>query len=263
MRWPGAHPAAGWRRADGTKAAVGDITRPFALASVTKVLTTMAVLVAVQEAIVDLDEPAGPPGATVRLLLCHASGLPSEGDDPIAPPGQRRIYGNAGFEWLAALVAQRAAVPFAEYVQEGVLDPLRMTATSATGSAASGAQSTLSDLLRLSGELLGPGRVLAPEMLAEATTAQLPLLEGVLPGYGLQSPNSWGLGFELRDHKSPHWMPPDSSPATFGHFGRSGAFLWVDPEAGVACVVLADQAFGEWAIQAWPNLGSAVLAAAR
>ncbi len=71
----------------------------------TKLLTATAVLVAVQEEILDLDEPAGPPGATVRLLLCHASGLPFDGDEPIAPPGQRRIYGNAAYEVLGDLVA--------------------------------------------------------------------------------------------------------------------------------------------------------------
>jgi CubicO group peptidase (beta-lactamase class C family) len=263
VRWPGEHPVAGWRRADGTKAAVGDMARRLPLASVTKVLTATAVLVATQEGILDLEEAAGPPGSTVRLLLCHASGLPFEGDAPIAPPGQRRIYGNTGYEWLGALVAKRAGVPFAHYVQEGVLDPLRMTATTVSGSPATGAQSTLADLLRFAGELLRPGRILAPETLAEAVTPQLPELDGVLPGFGRQAPNPWGLGFELHGHKAPHWMPPEASPGTFGHFGQSGAFLWVDPEAGVACVALADHGFGPWAIEAWPHLGSSVLAAAR
>jgi CubicO group peptidase (beta-lactamase class C family) len=263
LRWPAGRHAAGWQRADGAKAAVGDMSQVFALASVTKLITATAVLVAVQEAIVDLDEPAGPPESTVRLLLCHASGLPFEGDGPVAPPGERRIYGNTGFEWLAAMVAQRAAMPFPKYVQTGVLDPLRMKSTNVNGSPATGSRSTLQDLLRFAGELLRPGRVIAPETLAEAITPQLPDLEGVLPGFGRQSPNPWGLGFELHGHKSPHWMPPDSSPATFGHFGQSGVFLWVDPEAGVACVALSELTFGDWAIDAWPELGSSVLAAAR
>lgn len=261
--WPGPAPAAGWRRRDGTTSTTGPIDEPFALASVTKLLTATAVLVAVQEEIVALDEPAGPPGATVRLLLCHASGLPFDGTEPIAPPGERRIYGNPAFERLGVLVADRAGLPFADYVREGVLAPLGMVATTVAGSPAHSARSTLADLLRFTRELLEPGRVLAPELLAEATSPQLPELAGVLPGFGPQDPNPWGLGFELHGTKEPHWMPPDASAATFGHFGQSGAFLWVDPVAGVAAAALGGAPFGDWAHEAWPALGTAVLAAAR
>ena len=51
-----------------------------------------------------------------------------------------------------------------------------------------------------------------------------------------------------------------NSAATFGHFGQSGSFLWVDPAAGLACAALADRPFGEWAAQAWPELSDGVLA---
>jgi CubicO group peptidase (beta-lactamase class C family) len=84
----------------------------------------------------------------------------------------------------------------------------------------------------------------------------------VLPGYGAMSPNPWGLGLELRGSKHPHWTPPEASPDTFGHFGRAGTMLWVDPDAAVACVALSDREFGPWAATAWPKLGSAVLRAA-
>ncbi len=260
--WPGQRKAAGWLRADGARAVAGDADRPFPLASVTKLLTAIAVLVAVQEEVLDLDAPAGPPGSTVRLLLCHASGLPFEGTQPITPPGQRRTYGNTAYEMLGDLVAERTGIVFEEYASEGVLLPLGMGTTVLEGSPAHGARSTLRDLLALASELLHPGQVLAPEMLAEAVTPQLPQLDGVLPGYGRQSPNLWGLGFEVRGTKRPHWTPPDASPATFGHFGQAGGFLWVDPEVGVACAALADQPFGPWAVEAWPALGSEVLAAA-
>jgi CubicO group peptidase (beta-lactamase class C family) len=261
--WPGGHRAAGWHTTRGTTARAGEVDRSFPLASVTKLLTAAAVLVGVQEEIVALDEAAGPPGSTVRLLLCHASGLPFEGHQPIAPPGRRRIYGNAAFEVLGDLVAERAETDFPAYVREGVLAPLGMAATSVTGSPAHGARSTLDDLLRFATELLRPGLVLAPEVLAEATTPQRPDLAGVLPGFGRQTPNPWGLGFELRGHKAPHWTPPEASPQTFGHFGLSGAFLWVDPVAGVACMGLTDHPFDAWARTAWPDLGTAVLEAAR
>ena len=50
------------------------------------------------------------------------------------------------------------------------------------------------------------------------------------------------------------------SSGTFGHFGGSGTFLWVDPEARVACVALTNRPFGQWAKEAWPELSDAVLA---
>jgi CubicO group peptidase (beta-lactamase class C family) len=260
--WPGRHRAAGWVHRDGRSETAGEVDHQFALASVTKLLSAAAVLVAVEEQIVALDEPAGPAGSTVRLLLCHASGLPFDGTVPIAPPGQRRIYGNAAFDVLAELVAERSAMPFGDYLHEAVCAPLEMTATVVHGSPAHGGRSTLRDLLRFAQELLTPTRIVAPQTVAEATTPQLPELTGVLPGYGRQAPNLWGLGFELHDRKTPHWMPPEASPGAFGHFGQSGTFLWVDPAPGVACVALTDARFDEWARTAWPALGSAVLAAA-
>jgi CubicO group peptidase (beta-lactamase class C family) len=258
--WPGAHRAAAWIRRDGTTQEAGDPDHEFALASVTKLLTATAVLVAVEEEAVALDEPAGPPDSTVRLLLCHASGLPFDGSTAIAEPGRRRIYGNAAFEVLGELVTLRSGVLFADYVEEAVCIPLGMLATFVHGSPATSGRTTLRDMLRFARELLLPGSVLAPQTLAEAISPQLPDLAGILPGFGPQAPNPWGLGFELHGHKSPHWMPPEASPAAFGHFGQSGTFLWVDPDAGVACVALTDAPFGDWAIDAWPAFGSAVLA---
>ena len=61
---------------------------------------------------------------------------------------------------------------------------------------------------------------------------QFPGLVGVLPDVGRMDPNDWGLGVELRDAKTPHWTGARNSPRTFGHFGGSGTFLWVDPERG-------------------------------
>jgi CubicO group peptidase (beta-lactamase class C family) len=258
--WPGEHRSAGWLRRDGASEVVGDVDEVLPIASVTKLLTAMAVLVAVEEEIIDLDEGAGPRGSTVRLLLCHASGLPFEGTDPIAEPGRRRTYGNAAYELLGDLLVERSGVELSDYVQEAVCVPLGMHDTTIVGSPAHGGRSTLTDLLHLARELLHPGSVLAHQTLAEATTPQRPELAGVLPGFGRQDPNPWGLGFELHGHKSPHWMPDAASPLAFGHFGQAGCFLWVDPDAGVACTALGDEPFGDWALTAWPALGAAVLA---
>jgi CubicO group peptidase (beta-lactamase class C family) len=243
----------------GDVASRGDAGRVFGWASVTKLLTSLAVLVAAEEGIVDLDEAAGPPGATVRHLLAHASGLPLDGTAPIAPPGTRRIYSNSGFELLGSLLAERAEMPFADYLGAGVAEPIGMTSTRVEGSAAWGASGPLRDLSLLGRELLRP-TVLAGETLAEATRVAFPGLSGILPGFGRQGQNDWGLGFELRDRKSPHWTGSRNSPGTFGHFGRAGTFLWVDPVADAACACLTDLDFGDWARDAWPRLSDAVLA---
>ena len=64
---------------------------------------------------------------------------------------------------------------------------------------------------------------------------------------------------ELRDAKQPHWTGSSNSPGTFGHFGGSGTFVWVDPEADLALACLTDLDFGPWALEAWPRLADAVL----
>jgi CubicO group peptidase (beta-lactamase class C family) len=257
--WPVTSAAAGVVSAGRPAAAAGAISSRFPWASVTKLLTALATLVAVEEGTVGLDDPAGPPGSTVRHLLAHASGLPPDGDTPVARPGTRRIYSNRGFELVAAAVAGRAGMPFSQYLEAGVLQPLDLLDTALVGSPASGAVGSLPDLLSVGRELLAPVLV-SRETLDEATAVQFPRLAGVLPGFGRQDPNDWGLGFEIRDDKSPHWTGRGNSTATFGHFGQSGAMLWVDPAAGLACASLADRAFGPWAAEAWPRLSDAVLA---
>lgn len=219
-------------------------------ASVTKLLTGLAVLVAVEEGTVDLDEPAGPEGSTLRHLLAHASGLGSEQGPPLMPPAARRIYSNYGIELAAALVADRSGMSFAEYFHGAVARPLAL-AGALHGSPAWGYRGPLDDLLAAAREFLAPS-VVAAETLAEATSVQFPGLSGVLPGWGRMDPSDWGLAFELRDAKSPHWTGTLASPRTFGHFGAAGTFLWVDPDAGVALAVLTDREFGDWAKEAWP-----------
>ena len=258
--WGADHAAAGVVGPEGVRATHGDASHGFRWASVTKPATALATLVAAEEGVVDLDEPAGPPGSTVRHLLAHASGLPFEGDKPISEPAKRRIYSNTGFEQLAAHVEAAAEMPFADYLSEAVFRPLGMRAV-LRRSPAAGIDGSLDDALKLAGELLRPTLV-APETLAEATTVQFPGLSGVIPGIGRFEPNDWGLGLELRDAKSPHWTGSRNSPRTYGHFGGSGTFLWVDPEADLACVALCDREFDEWALEAWPRLSDVVLSAA-
>ena len=130
-------------------------------------------------------------------------GLPVDGEQPIAEPGHRRIYSNTGIELAARLLEERAEMPFADYFAGAVVGPLGLAGRLA-GSPAHAYRGPLDDLLALGRELLEPTLV-AAETLAEAVTVQFPGLTGVLPGLGRMEPNDWGLTFELRDAKSPHW----------------------------------------------------------
>ncbi|WP_395360425.1 serine hydrolase domain-containing protein [Streptomyces sp. YH02] len=258
--WPVPTAAAAVVRADGTLAGShGPTGQRFPLASVTKPLAAYAVLVAYEEGAIDLDEPAGPEGATVRHLLAHTSGLAFDENRVMAAPGTRRIYSNTGFEALGDHLAKATDIPFAEYLNQAVLEPLGMTSTTLEGSPAKDAVSTVDDLVRFAAEVQAP-RLLDPRTVLDAMSVTHPGLTGILPGYGHQRPNDWGLGFEIRDGKSPHWTGATSSPRTFGHFGQSGTFLWIDPDARAACVALTDRPFGAWAVEAWPPFTDAVLA---
>jgi CubicO group peptidase (beta-lactamase class C family) len=257
--WPAPFAAAGVVCGDEVIATRGALDRPVRWASITKLLTAGAVLVAAEEGSLELDDPAGPPGSTIRHLLAHASGLPFDGAGPIGPPGRRRIYSNTGYELLGRDIAERTGMPYEEYVRSAVLEPCGMSAVRIEGTAAAGAVGPLSDLLALGRALLAP-RFVAPETLGEATRVAFPGLDGVLPGFGRQTPCDWGLGFELKDGKPGHWAGTLTSASTFGHFGGSGTFLWVDPEIGVALACLTDLEFGDWALTAWPALSDAVVA---
>jgi len=243
-------------------------TDEFEVASVTKLMTSLAALAAVESGRIDLDQPVpeaagagGGEGVTARHLLAHAGGFPFEPPGRPRPPGQRRIYSNVGFRLLADAVADAAGVSFPTWLSSSVLDPLGMSATrlghrrGIDGDPAAGATSTLDDLVRLAGCLLDHGApVVGPELFAEATTVQFPGLAGLVPGVGRFDPCDWGLGFELHDGKRPHWMGDRRSEAAFGHFGASGCFLWVDPDAGLAAAAVTDRSFddGKWAMATWP-----------
>ncbi|MGF2951149.1 serine hydrolase domain-containing protein [Mycobacterium sp. THU-M116] len=260
--WPVRAAAAAVVGPAGVLADHGDTRRVFALASVTKPLVARAVQVAVEEGVVDLDTAAGPPGATIRHLLAHASGLVMHSDRVLAKPGTRRMYSNYGFTVLAETVQRESGIEFGRYLTEAVCEPLAMGGTRLGGGSAEagfGATSTVADLVSFVGDLLCPS-IVSAQLHAEATTVQFPGLDGVLPGYGVQRPNDWGLGFEIRDAKSPHWTGARNSARAYGHFGQSGGFIWADPDAELALVVLTDRDFGDWAREAWPAISDAVLA---
>ncbi len=268
-RWPGRHAAVVVATAPGGSAVTsswGTLHEPFAYASVTKLATTLAVLVEVDQGRCDLDEPVGPPGATLAHLLSHASGLGLEGSAPVAAPGVRRIYSNVGVDVAVGHAARRAHAASHELVAANVFEPLGMLGTALEGRASADAGGPVADLAALAGELHAPTRI-SSALAASQRAVQFPGLIGVLPGFGRQVPCDWGLGLEVKGTKQPHWTGSSWPATTVGHFGQAGGFVAVDADAGVAVATLGDEPFGPWAIAAWPEVTDDVrrehLAAAR
>jgi CubicO group peptidase (beta-lactamase class C family) len=274
LDWPVPHAGVAIVSEQGVEQRWADGTDPetsWPIASVTKLLTTMAALAAIEAGHVDLDQTVDDEGATVRHLLAHASGLPmTAGQGRRRPPGQRRIYSNAGFRLLGEVVADGVGTSFQTWLASSVLDPLGMGSTSLVerdgfdADPAAGAVATLADLTTFARCLLARGAwPVGAELFDQATSVQFPGLAGLVPGVGRFDPCDWGLGFELRDDKRPHWMGERRSPASFGHFGASGCFLWVDPEVRLAVAAVTDRDFddGRWAMSTWPAWSDALPAA--
>lgn len=264
--WPVDHVAAAVVTPDGTVETIGDHDRSFRLASLSKPMTAWAVMVAVEEGIVQLDAPPRhalvQQGATLRHLLAHAAGYAFDGPDPITGVERRRIYSNTGIEKAADEVAGAAGMPFGEYLREAVFEPLGMTHASLRGSAAYGVWADLDDMVRWLGEMLRP-RLIASSSYAEVVSPQYPALAGIVPDVGRFDPCPWGLGVEVRGDKAPHWTGRANSPGTFGHFGGSGTMMWADPAIDTGLVALTDRRFDEWrdeALLRWPELSDAVVA---
>ena len=252
------HAAAALVGPDGVIATHGEPGHRYDWASVTKPFTALTVLIAAERGLLDFDEPAGPPDSTVRHLLSHASGLPFEGEALLGAPGRKRIYSNPGFDLLGDLVASRSRKTFESALVTWILRPLEMDRTFLEGRPSEGLAGPILDLATFARELLRP-TLLSPAGAAAMREVAFPGISGVVPGVGRFDPCDWGLGVEIHDGKRLHWMGPSNSPATFGHFGGSGTFLWVDPAVDRALVVLTDRGFGAWALDAWPLFSDAVL----
>ncbi len=238
----------------------GDTGEVFALASLTKLVTALAVLVAHEEGSVDLDEPVTDAGATLADLLCHAGGIAPDDRRQLVAPRTRRIYSTAGYEVAADVLGEATGWPAADYARAAVAEPLSCAGLELDGSPGAGARGSVDDLVALMAAWRGSPALVSEPTLERARRPVYPDLAGVLPGFGHQDPDPWGLGPEIRGSKRPHWTGRTNSADTYGHFGRSGTFAWSDPRAGVTLVVLTDEPFGPWAARAWPALADAVLA---
>lgn len=250
---------------DSTVSTRGDPNRPFHLASISKILSTWAILVAIEEGSIRLETPVGQPGCTLRHLLCHAGGYGFDGPTPITKPGRNRIYSNTGIELAADALTHATGMDFATYLREAIIVPLGMGSTGLVGSPAHGVTSTVNDLALLCREILTP-TLLSATTVTNATTPHFGELGGVVPGIGSFRPCPWGLGVEVHGTKNPHWMGTTNSANAFGHFGGAGTMMWLEPDEHIALIALTDHRFDLWstaALRLWPDLSDSVLAQQR
>src|SRR5690625_6786105 len=104
----------------------GEVHNPFALASISKLISAYGALIAIEEEAVTLDTPVAVTGARVRHLLSHTSGVAFESLTKVAEPGERSVYSNAGFELLAHNIAEATDLHFVQFVLVAVSYPLVM-----------------------------------------------------------------------------------------------------------------------------------------
>lgn len=257
--WPVEHGAVAVLHGGALVARDGSLEQRFAWASITKLLTAWATLIAVEEGATTLDDPVGADDCTLRHLLAHAGGYGFDSPGPVSAPGRSRMYSNTGYEVLAEHVAMVTGMPFETYLVEAVLAPLDMTHCRLEGSPAKGAVGTLDDLVAFARELVHPALV-HEDTAALATSVAFADLSGIVPAVGRFTPCPWGLGPEIKGSKTPHWTGTLTSASTYGHFGGSGTFVWIDPQIEVACLALTDRPMPEWGMAHWPGFSDQVVA---
>jgi len=136
----------------------------FHMASVSKPFVATAIMQLVEKGHIDLDAPVirylpyfrlqgdGYRRITVRQMLTHTSGMPDVEDyewstpvydegaleryvcsladrQLVHPPGETYRYSNMAFECLGDIIAKVSGLTFADYVQQKILDPCAMTAS--------------------------------------------------------------------------------------------------------------------------------------
>src|SRR5690348_9116723 len=142
------------------EAAVGDSATPdtqYRLGSITKTFTAVAIMQLRDAGKLDLEDrlDAHVEGAahapTIRRLLSHTSGLQRETHDDawlnqrfasvpelletfdraerVLPPGARFHYSNLAFALLGIVVERVSGIPYREYVEQRLLQPVGLTRT--------------------------------------------------------------------------------------------------------------------------------------
>ncbi len=233
----------------------------YPLASITKILTTLTVADVAQSGFIDLDEQFSLAKISFTDLLSHASGIRPNGEDPIEPR-TKRIYTNEAYkrveeELQFQLSAEFSDITINSLFEDGVKQQLGSTFIIGDDPAAS-ATGTFDDLILLIKEMRSP-IIIDPELSKKLSRVYLENLSGVVPGWGHFNKNTWGIGYEVHGEKIGHWMGRELSPQSFGHFGLSGGYVVHDPVKNISIAQIANQDFGPWAKDIWPQLNDNIV----
>jgi CubicO group peptidase (beta-lactamase class C family) len=250
---------------DGEHGVIGKSQGRYRLASITKLLTTYVVADAVVGGFVGFEDlVASPqlksPDVTLQDLLSHSSGIRPDELQSI-DRHKKRIYTNEAFDLAGEFLISKLGKDFKETtignLFEDGLNSFLGASFNFEGTCSASATGTLEDLILLMNEMRNP-TYLDFQTHKFLTTPFLPELEGILPGWGNFKRNTFGVGFEIRGNKQPHWTGSVSSPETFGHFGQSGAFIFHDPIKNVSACCLTNQDFSGWAKEEFPKLSNLI-----
>lgn len=55
----------------------------------------------------------------------------------------------------------------------------------------------------------------------------------------------WGLGWDVKGSKTPHWSGTLTSPQTISHEGYAGTLVWADPTRELLCVIFTNHTFAD------------------
>lgn len=254
--WPGAPAVVLLSLKDGLVkriAEAGDLDEVRPWASISKMAVSLAFGVESDWELNRFDMPLGPPGSTLANLLSHSSGLGLEEGDPVVPVATQRIYSNYGIDLAVdSILGDNTAD---SWLQQRIFQPFGMNSTKLVDRPSSGVVGSTNDLVKFAVAWLRPDAV-AKETRNRLIKPYAPQLNGFVPGFGKFSPCPWGLGPEVRGDKQ-HWMG-DWPPASFGHFGKSGALLLLNADEQIALVVTSTEPFAGWATKLWPTWTSAM-----
>lgn len=219
---------------------------------------------------------------------------------PVVPPGSKVEYSNVGYGLLGLIIEEVGKKPFATFMREHVFAPVglrdtwlappddlfprivHVNRTLDPGSPterfnsvyarrqthpAGSVLATARDVARffqvfLNGGAIDGQQVISPVAARLMITNQTSGLRGGIEGFMTWDDCAWGLGFDLRGAKRPHFSGEFTSPDTFGHTGVSGVFAWADPALDLVCVMLANRTlFDLWNVSRWSRFSTVVVAA--
>lgn len=241
--------------------------RPLPLASVTKVITSLAIMALLADGrISSIDAPMstwfpdwknGPKrGITLRHVMTHRSGLNcergiAEGDGKLAyqydtiafsaaqplqdKPGKRYCYNNAAIQLLAQVIRSASGESADDYLDRRILGPMGVThlrwVLDGSGSPLlyGGLSLTARDLAKIGQLMLQEGRWEGRQLLPPEIIRRF-TTASEYPNLGL----IWNL-----------ISGPDDAPLGYYHDGSGGQYLVIYPRLGLVAVRLHEMARGD------------------